>query len=78
MTGYVRPLRIEPGMFPSERCVTIRTMPQFPAYHGTWQAWTMHCLKPIARHFNVDADDVLDPWSKHHGVWLALRQPETP
>lgn len=26
MTGYVRPLSIEPGMFRSERCVTIRTV----------------------------------------------------
>jgi len=47
---------------------------KYAAHHGTWQAWVMCCVKPIAAYYQVDVDDVLTLWGRHYGPSLALEQ----
>ena len=36
----------------------------------TWQALLMDAVKPVARHFQVDADALLEGWVRHYGPGL--------
>ena len=38
----------------------------------TWQSWLMFLLPRVAKHFEVDREELAYTWAKHYGVGLAF------